>query len=281
MVNMNRLSTEKRAQIIGCLVEGNSIRGTVRMTGAAKNTIVKLLADLGEACAEYQDGALQDLPCKVVEADEIWSFCHSKQKNVPEEFKGIPGYGDVWTFTAICADTKLAPSWLVGERTKYDATYFLEELASRMAGRIQLSTDGHPMYESSVYQAFRNDVDWAVIQKNYASDPNQGGKYSPPVCTGTKRRPMKGDPDPDRISTSYVERQNLTMRMGMRRFTRLTNGFSRKVENLAAAVSLHFCHYNFARPHKTLKERYPRTPAMAAGVADHIWSLEEIAALLD
>ncbi|HET8955250.1 MAG TPA: IS1 family transposase [Solirubrobacterales bacterium] len=278
---MNRLSTEKRAQIIGCLVEGNSIRATVRMTGAAKNTIMKLLADLGEACAEYQDGVFQQLPCKVVEADEIWSYCYAKQKNVPEQFKGTPGYGDVWTFTAICADTKLAPSWLVGERTKYDATYFLEDLASRMAGRIQLSTDGHHMYDSSVRQAFGVDVDWAVIQKSYAADTSQGGKYSPPVCTGTKTRPMKGDPDPARISTSYVERQNLTMRMGMRRFTRLTNGFSRKVENLAHAVSLHFMHYNFARPHKTLKERYPRTPAMAAGVADHIWSLEEIAALLD
>jgi IS1 family transposase len=278
---MNRLSTEKRAQIIGCLVEGNSIRATVEMTGAAKNTITKLLADLGEACAEYQDGVFQNLPCKVVEADEIWAYCYAKQKNVPEQFKGTPGYGDVWTFTAVCADTKLVPSWLVGERTKYDATYFLEDLASRMAGRIQLSTDGHVMYESSVRQAFGVDVDWAQIQKTYAADTSQGGKYSPPVCTGTKRRVLKGDPDPARISTSYVERQNLTMRMGMRRFTRLTNGFSRKVENLAAAVSLHFCHYNFARPHKTLKERYPRTPAMAAGVANHIWTLEEIAALLD
>lgn len=281
MVIMNRLSTEKRAQIIGCLVEGNSIRSTVRMTGAAKNTITKLLADLGEACAEYQDGVFQQLPCKVVEADEIWSYCYAKQKNVPEQFKGTPGYGDVWTFTALCADTKLVPSWLVGERTKYDATYFLEDLASRMAGRIQLSTDGHSMYESSVRQAFGVDVDWAQIQKTYAADTSQGGKYSPPVCTGTKRRAMKGDPDPERISTSYVERQNLTMRMGMRRFTRLTNGFSRKVENLAHAVSLHFMHYNFARPHRSLKGRYPRTPAMAAGVADHIWTLEEIAALLD
>ena len=281
MVSMNRLSTERRARIIGCLVEGNSIRATVRMTGAAKNTIVKLLTDLGEACAEYQDGVFQRLPCKVIEADEIWAYCYAKQKNVPEQFKGTPGYGDVWTFTAICADTKLAPSWLVGERTKYDAAVFLEDLASRMAGRIQLSTDGHPMYDSSVRQAFGVDVDWAVIQKNYAADTGQAGKYSPPVCTGTKRPVLKGDPDPDRISTSYVERQNLTMRMGMRRFTRLTNGFSRKVENLSHAVSLHFMHYNFARPHKTLKERYPRTPAMAAGVADHIWSLEEIAALLD
>ena len=282
MVNMNRLSTEKRAQIIGCLVEGNSIRATVRMTGAAKNTISKLLVDLGEACADYQDGVLQGLPCTVVEADEIWAYCYAKQRNVPEQFKGTPGYGDVWTFTAICADTKLVPSWLVGERTAYDAEVFLADLASRMAGRIQLSTDGHSMYESTVGPAFGHDVDWAQIQKTYANPPaTEQRKYSPAVCTGIKVRPLKGDPDPDRISTSYVERQNLSMRMGMRRFTRLTNGFSRKVENLAHAVSLHFMHYNFARPHSAVKERYPRTPAMAAGVADHIWSLEEIAALLD
>jgi IS1 family transposase len=280
---MNRLSTEKRAQIIGCLVEGNSIRATVRMTGAAKNTITKLLVDLGEACAEYQDGVLVDLPCTAVEADEIWAFCYAKQKNVPEQFKGTPGYGDVWTFTALCADTKLVPSWLVGERTSDDAEVFLTDLASRMAGRIQLSTDGHVIYEGTVGPSFRHQVDWAQIMKTYRA--GEGGtperKYSPAVCTGTKTRVLKGDPDPDRISTSYVERQNLTMRMGMRRFTRLTNGFSRKVENLSHAVSLHFMHYNFARPHQALKERYPRTPAMAAGVTDHVWSLEEIAALLD
>jgi IS1 family transposase len=276
---LNRLTTEKRARIIGCLVEGNSIRGTVRMTGAAKNTITKLLADLGEACAEFQDGVFQDLPCTVLEVDEIWAFCYSKQRNVPEQFKGTPGYGDVWTHTAICADTKLVPSWLVGERTQDDAEVFLTDLASRLPHRVQLSTDGHRAYEAVVGPSFRHNVDWAQIQKTYSG--TEQGKYSPPVCTGTKRRVMKGDPDPDRISTSYVERQNLTMRMGMRRFTRLTNGFSRKVENLAHAVSLHFMHYNFARPHKSLKERYPRTPAMAAGVADHIWTLEEIAALLD
>jgi IS1 family transposase len=279
MFIMNRLSTEKRAQIIGCLVEGNSIRATVRMTGAAKNTITKLLVDLGEVCAEYQDGVFQDLPCTAIEADEIWSFCYAKQKNVPEQFKGTPGYGDVWTFTAICADTKLVPSWLVGERTMDDAEVFLTDLASRVSGRIQLSTDGHRIYEGTVGPSFANNVDWAQIQKHYAA--GEQGKYSPPVCTGTKRRVLRGNPDPDRISTSYVERQNLTMRMGMRRFTRLTNGFSCKVENLAHAVSLHFMHYNFARPNQALKERYPRTPAMAAGVADHIWSLQEIAALLD
>jgi IS1 family transposase len=259
---MNRLSTEKRAQIIGWLVGGNSIRATVRMTGAAKNTITKLLADLGEACTAYQDEVLRDLPCKVVEADEIWSFCYAKKKNVPEEFKGTPGYGDVWTFTAVCADTKLVPSWLVGERTKDDAEVFLRDLAGRIANRIQLSTDAH--------------------MKTYASDPADPRKYSPAVCTGAKVRVLKGNPDRSRVSTSYVERQNLTMRMGMRRFTRLTNGFSRKIENLTHAVSLHFLHYNFARPHKTLsKGTYPTTPAMAAGVADHVWTLEEIAALLD
>lgn len=282
MVSMNRLSTEKRAQIIGALVEGNSIRATVRMTGAAKNTITKLLVDLGEACAEYQDGELVNLPCKVVEADEIWAYCYAKNKNVPEQFKGTPGYGDVWTFTALCADTKLVPSWLVGERTSDDAYVFVQDLASRMADRIQLTTDGHRIYSGTVGVAFGHQLDWAQIQKIYrAQGSSPERRYSPATCIGSKKHVEKGDPDPDRISTSYVERQNLTMRMGMRRFTRLTNGFSRKVENLAAAVSLHFMHYNFARPHKALKDRYPRTPAMAAGVADHIWSLEEIAALLD
>jgi IS1 family transposase len=280
---MNRLSTEKRAAIIGCLVEGNSIRATVRMTGAAKNTITKLLVEIGQAATDYQDEVLRDLPCKVVEVDEIWAFCYAKNKNVPEEFKGTPGYGDVWTYTALCADTKLVPSWLVGERTADDAYVFLCDLASRMADRIQLSTDGFRGYESTVGPAFKQDVDWAQIQKIYRTNP-QGGetKYSPAICTGTKVRVLKGDPDPDRISTSYVERQNLSMRMGMRRFTRLTNGFSKKVDNLAAAVSLHYLFYNFARPHKTLsKGKYPTTPAMAAGVADHVWSLKEIAALLD
>ena len=281
MVSMNRLTTRERARVIGALVEGNSLRATSRMTSAAKNTVTKLLVDIGRAAADYQDDHLRLLPCEVVEADEIWAYCYTKNKNVPEQFKGTPGYGDVWTFTAVCADTKLVPTWLIGERTADDAEVFLRDLAERMTGRIQLSTDGHSMYLSTVGQAFGNDVDWAQIQKHYAADPSQGGKYSPAICTGTKRIPLKGDPDPDRISTSYVERQNLTMRMGMRRFTRLTNGFSKKVENLAHAVSLHFLHYNFARPHASLKDPYPRTPAMAAGVADHVWSLEEIAGLLD
>ena len=283
MVSMNRLTTERRAQIIGALVEGNSIRATVRMTGAAKNTITKLLADLGQACADYQDEVMRDLPCKVIECDEIWSYCYAKQKNVPEQHKGTFGYGDVWTWTAICADTKLVPSWLVGERTYEDALTFMLDLEKRLSGPVQLTTDGLHVYIKAVKKAFREHwIDYAMLQKIYgAPEEAEERRYSPAVCTGSRTEHIAGNPDESKISTSYVERQNLTMRMGMRRFTRLTNAFSKKVENLAHAVSLHYMHYNFARPHQALKERYPRTPAMAAGVADHVWTLEEIAGLLD
>jgi IS1 family transposase len=290
MVSMNRLSTEKRAQIVGSLVEGNSIRATVRMTGAAKNTVVKLLVDLGAACADYQDEALRDLPCTDIQCDEIWSFCYSKQKNVPDEHRGTFGYGDIWTWTAICADTKLVPSWLVGERTTDDAWTFMQDLKARLANRVQLTTDGHRSYLKAVEFTFGQEVDFSMLHKIYGAPEGhtqQERRYSPPVCTGTDVRIVSGDPDPERISTSYVERQNLTMRMGMRRFTRLTNGFSKKVENLAHAVSLHYMHYNFARVHQSLTvenddgTRTKRTPAMAAGVTDHVWTLREIAALLD
>jgi IS1 family transposase len=280
MVNMNRLSTEKRAAIIGCLVEGNSIRSTVRITGASKNTITKLLVDLGAACAEFQNDALRELPCKTIECDEIWAFCYAKQKNVPEQFRGTPGYGDVWTWTALCADTKLVPSWLVGERTIEDATTFMHDLRGRLAEpRVQITTDGLGAYRDAVGDAF-DTVDFAQLHKVYGTDPKlnrQERRYSPAVCTGTDVRVISGDPDPGEISTSYVERQNLTMRMGMRRFTRLTNGFSKKIENLTHAVSLHYMHYNFGRVHQTLKA----TPAQAAGVADKRWTLTDIAALLD
>jgi IS1 family transposase len=286
MVSMNRLSTEKRAQIIGCLVEGNSIRATVRMTGAAKNTVTKLLVDLGKACADYQDAVLRDLPCKTIEVDEIWAYCYAKAKNVPDEHKGEYGYGDVWTWTALCADTKLVPSWLVGERTFEDCRVFMDDLRHRVPGRIQLTSDGFSAYPNAVGLAFRRDIDFAQLIKLYTTAPGVG-RYSPPICTGARVRVDRGDPDPARISTSYVERQNHTMRMGMRRFTRLTNGFSKKVENLAHAVSLHYMHYNFARAHQTLTitnddgTRTKSTPAMAAGVTDHVWTLLEIAALLD
>lgn len=286
MVSMvNRLSTERRGQIIGCLTEGMSIRATVRVTGAAKNTVTKLLVDLGEACAEYQDAVLTNLPCKVVEADEIWSFCYAKQKNVPEEHKGTYGYGDVWTWTAICADTKLVPSWLVGERTTQDAYVFLSDLKSRLAGRVQLTTDGHKPYLRVVEPLFGSDgIDFAMLHKIYGAPEGREDerRYSPAICTGIDKRVILGTPDDARVSTSYVERQNLTRRMGMRRFTRLTNGFSKKVENLAHAVSLHYMHYNFARPHQSLTvEGKKQTPAMAAGVADRVWSLTDIAGLLD
>jgi len=280
---MNRLSTEKRALVVGSLVEGNSIRATVRMTGVAKNTVTKLLVDLGQACSDYQDEVLRDLPCTNVQADEIWAYCYSKQKNVPDEHKGTFGYGDVWTWTAICADTKLVPSWLVGERTVDDAYVFMRDLKSRLSNRVQLTTDGYTPYWTAVGLTFGQEIDFAQLQKLYGPDPNVAGttRYSPAVCTGTKTRILRGDPDPTKINTSYVERQNLTMRMGMRRFTRLTNGFSKKVENLSHAVALHYMHYNFARPHKTLSKAGPTTPAMAAGVADHVWTLQEIVGLLD
>jgi IS1 family transposase len=287
---MNRLSTEKRAQIVGALVEGNSIRATVRMTGAAKNTVTKLLVDLGAACAEYQAAELVDLPCRTIQCDEIWAFCYSKQKNVPEQHRGTYGYGDVWTWTAICADTKLVPSWLVGERTVDDAWAFLSDLQGRLAERVQISSDGLKIYVQAVDLAFGPEVDFAQIHKLYGpaeGTTHQERKYSPNVCTGIEKKIITGDPDPAEISTSYVERQNLTMRMGMRRFTRLTNGFSKKVENLTHAVSLHYMHYNFARVHQSLTithedgTRTKQTPAMAAGVAGHVWTLREIAALLD
>lgn len=287
MVSMvNRLSTAQRAQIVTCLCEGMSIRATVRVTGAAKNTVVKLLVELGAACAEYQDAALVGLPCKNIQCDEIWSFCYAKQKNVPNEHRGEFGYGDVWTWTALCADTKLVPSWLVGERTADDAEVVMRDLASRLANRVQLTTDGLRLYVNAVEATFAGDIDYAVLHKIYNSP---GGvenerRYSPAVCTGIEIRHVNGNPDLAKASTSYVERQNLSMRMGMRRFTRLTNGFSKKVENLAHAVSLHYMYYNFARPHQTLTKNNggkKTTPAMAAGVANRVWTRRDIAALLD
>ncbi len=278
---MNKLTTEKRAQIVGCLVEGMSIRATVRVTGAAKNTVTKLLVDLGQACSAYQDRVMHDLPCKRLECDEIWSFCYSKARNVPTEHEGEFGYGDVWTWVALDADTKLVPAYLVGQRDYDDAKAFMHDLASRLANRVQLTTDGHRPYLQAVEDAFGGDIDFAVLVKLYGKDSEAERRYSGVQVVATEKHQINGDPDFSKVSTSYVERQNLTMRMGMRRFTRLTNGFSKKAENLAAAVSLHFMHYNFARPHKSLSTPYPQTPAMAAGLTDHVWSLEEMVALLN
>jgi len=277
---MNRLSIERRARIIGCLVEGNSLRATARITGSAINTVVKLLVDAGRACSEYQDKALRNLKkCKRLQCDEIWSFCYAKQKNIPEAKKGQFGYGDVWTWTAICADTKLVPSWLVGNRDAETAEMFIDDLASRLAHKVQLTTDGQKAYLEAVEGAFGADIDYAMLIKLYGESAEQKlqKRYSPAKYTGCKVEVITGNPERKHISTSYAERQNLTMRMGMRRFTRLTNAFSKKVENLAHAVSLHFMYYNFVRIHKTLRV----SPAMEAGITDHLWEIEEIAALVD
>lgn len=259
------------------LVEGNSIRATVRMTGVAKNTIAKLLVDLGRACSEYQNKVMRGLKLSKVQCDEIWSFCYSKQKNVTDEFEGMFGYGDVWTWTAIDADTKLVPCWHVGLRNAADAKVFIDDLAGRLHGIPQITTDGLKIYISAIRESFGDLVDYAMLVKMYGPTPEAPGRYSPAQCTGAEKTRIIGDPDPKHVSTSFVERQNLTMRMGMRRFTRLTNAFSKKVENHEAAIALHFMYYNFARIHQTLRV----TPAMAAGVSDHVWEVEDIIALLD
>ena len=278
MVSMNRLNKEKRTRIISALVEGNSINGTSRMTGAAKNTILKLLADMGQACVEYQDKHVRKLTSRRVQCDEIWSFCHSKAKNVPEEKKDQFGYGDVWTWTAIDADSKLCISWCIGGRDSYTGMAFMQDVARRLSQRVQLTTDGHGVYLDAVERAFGGNIDYATLIKIYGEAPEDDSKrYSPASCYGAEPRPVTGKPDPKHISTSYVERQNLTMRMSMRRFTRLTNAFAKKVENLGHAVALHFVYYNFCRKHMTLG----MTPAMAAGLSDHAWSIEELVGLLE
>src|SRR5208282_587929 len=274
---MNKSSAERRAQILGMMVEGVSIRAISRMTGASKNTIVKLLADAGNACSEYQDKAFRNLPCKRIQADEIWSFCYSKQKNVPAEKRGIFGYGDVWTWTAIDADTKLVPCWHVGRRNARAAEIFMLDVASRLTNRVQLTTDGFGVYIRAVEEAFENDIDYAMLIKKYGEAPEAEKRYSPAICVGADRQVVHGDPDPDHISTSYVERQNLSMRMGIRRFTRLTNAFSKKVENHMHALSIYFMHYNFVRIHQTLRV----TPAMQAGVTDRLLSLEDMVGIVD
>ena len=246
------------------------------MTGVAKNTVAKLLLDLGAACTAYQDRTLRNLPSRRLQCDEIWSFVGAKDKNVPAGQEKL-GRGSVWTWTAIDADTKLVPSWLVGTRDAGSAYEFMTDVASRLRCRVQLTTDAHKPYLSAVEDAFGADIDYATLQKLYGSDQNGHKLYSPAKCLGCVAKAVTGTPDPKHVNTSYVERQNLTMRMSMRRFTRLTNGFSKKVENHAAAVALYFMYYNFGRVHQTLRV----TPAMEAGVTDHVWSIKEIVGLLD
>lgn len=274
---MNRLPKEKRTQILGMLVEGMSLRACSRLSGTSINTVTRLLIEAGAACAAYHEERVRGLACKRVQCDEIWSFVYSKQRNIPEHLRGTPGIGDIWTWTAIDADSKLAVSWLVGGRDAEYANEFMRDVASRLANRVQLTTDGHGAYLDAVEGAFGADVDFAQLIKIYGSAPESPRRYSPPVCVGAKKEAFEGKPDPKHISTSYVERQNLTMRMHMRRFTRLTNAFSKKVENHAHAVALHFMYYNFVRIHKSLR----MTPAMAAGISGHLWEMEDIVKLID
>jgi IS1 family transposase len=276
---MNRLSIQERAKIIGCLVEGSSVRSTCRMTGADKKTVLRLLASVGAACKAYHDKYVRTVPSKRVQCDEIWSFCYAKEKNVPEDVKGVFGYGDIWTWTGIDADSKLIVSYMIGQRTAEDALRFMDDLRSRLANRVQLTTDGLRAYLTAVAETFGADVDFAILHKLYTTSGTHanGMRYSPGECCGIRRRRIVGNPARKDISTSYVERQNLTMRMSMRRFTRLTNAFSKKLENHIHALAIYFMHYNFGRIHQTLRV----TPAMEAGLTDHVWSLQEIAALAE
>lgn len=274
---MNKLTAERRAAIVSALVEGMSVRATCRMTDTAKGTVLRLLADLGPVCREYMDRTLVNLPCRRVQCDEIWQFCYAKQKNVPEAMKDKAGVGSVWTWTALCADTKLIASFHVGTRDAACAYEFMSDLASRLRGRIQLTTDGHSAYLSAVEGAFGRNIDYAMLIKQYGEPIGEEHRYSPAECIGTRIEEIMGHPQEEHVSTSYVERQNLTMRMSMKRYARLSNGFSKKVENHLHATALHFLHYNFARIHQTLR----CTPAMEAGVADHPWTVEEIVGLLE
>ncbi len=263
--------------MVSALVEGNSIRATVRMTRVSKNTIAKLLVELGGACSEYLNKALVNLNCKRIQCDEIWSFCYAKDKNVPVEKQGQFGVGSVWTWTAMDADSKLIVSWLVGGRDAGTAYGFIQDLAKRLANRVQLTTDGHRAYLSAVEDALGSNVDYAMLVKLYGSDRESEARYSPAECIGCREVVVSGNPDAKHISTSYIERQNLTMRMQMRRFTRLTNAFSKKVENHIASIAIHYMHYNFCRVHQTLRV----TPAMEAGITDHVWTIAEMLSILD
>jgi IS1 family transposase len=275
---MNRLTREERAQILHLLCEGSSIRAVTRLTGASKNTVIKLMIDAGKACADYHDHHVCNLNTKRCQVDEIWSFTYAKQKNVATA-KAAPEFADdTWTWTAIDADSKLMISWLVGGRDSEFAMMFLDDLRSRLANRVQLTSDGHRAYLEAVEGAFGGDVDYAQLVKLYGASPeSMKGRYSPAECIGAHKTPIEGNPDPKHISTSFAERQNLNLRMHMRRFTRLTNAFSKKVENHAHSMALFTTYYNFVRIHKTLRV----TPAMAAGVTDKLWEIGDIVGVLE
>ena len=273
---MRQLDNKTRSQILACFVEGNSLRATVRMTGAAKKTVSKLLVDLGKACEAYQDKAFVNLKSRRIECDEIWSFVYAKEKNCPSDAKKKGG-GDAWTWVALDPDSKLVPCWMVGKRDASYACHFIHDLKKRLVGRVQLTTDGYQAYIGAVEDAFGSEVDYGMLVKIYGTPQDGEGRYSPAQCIGIKKTVICGNPNMENVSTSLIERQNLTMRMGMRRFTRLTNAFSKKIENHEHALAIHYMYYNFCRIHQSLRV----TPAMEAGISDHVWSLEEVVSLLD
>lgn len=274
---MNKLTSAERAKILHLLCEGSSIRAVERVTGVNKITITKLLVDAGQVCFDYHDANVRNVPSTRVQCDEIWSFCYAKKRNVKTAKAAPEGAGDVWTWTAIDADSKLIISYLVGERDVPCAHAFMQDLAGRLANRVQLTTDALRSYLDAVEEAFGGDVDYGKLTKLFGDAPASPGRYSPPICTGTRKERMMGSPDMAHVSTSFVERNNLTMRMHMRRFTRLTNAFSKKVENHAYAVALHMMYYNFVKINGKLR----MTPAMAAGVSDRLWEMSDIVELLE
>jgi IS1 family transposase len=277
MFSMNKSSTKTRVLITKALIDGVGVNATCRLSGAAKNTVLKLLAQLGEACAGYHDGHVRNVKAGRVQCDEIWSFCYAKQKNVPDAMKGVFGFGDCWTWTAIDSESKLIISYMLGLRDGSYAREFMNDVASRLATRVQLTTDGHVAYLDAVENAFGGEIDYAQLVKIYGAERPGEARYSPANIIGIRKEEVCGAPEPRSISTSHVERQNLSMRMGMRRFTRLTNAHSKKIENHAHAIALYFMHYNYCKIHTTLRV----TPAMEAGLTDHVWEIEELLALLD
>ena len=273
----NRLSVEKRTEIIKSLVEGNSVRATSRIADVSFNSVLKLIPEIGVACQKYHDENVRNVASKRIQCDEIWSFIYAKEKNLPENLRGQYGLGSIWTWIALDSDSKLAISWLVGNRDADYAKIFMQDVASRLKNRVQLTTDGLKAYLEAVEESFYGQIDFAQLIKMYGKPLDEEHRYSPAECTGTEKHIISGHPKDEHISTSYIERANLTLRMSSRRFTRLTNGFSKKVENHAHAIALHFMYYNFVRIHKTLRV----TPAMAAGVTKKLWNVQDIALLLE
>jgi IS1 family transposase len=273
---MNKLPTEKRAQALQMMAEGISLRAMTRLTGISRTTLIKLLEDAGQAFSEYMDRTLVNLPCKRLQLDEAWGFCYAKQKNVATAKAAPEGAGDIWTWVALDADTKLVASFYVGARDGAAALDFVSDLAPRLASRVQITSDGHKAYVEAIEENFGGDVDYAQLVKIYGAAPEGQRRYSPAICTGAVKHKVEGNPDPKHVSTSFVERQNLNIRMGNRRMTRLTNAFSKMAENHAHMMAIYFMHYNFVRLHQTLKV----APAMAAGVTSKLWEMSDMVQVL-